>query len=238
MARTKKISSEELVVLLETYFINECCQNEKRLKIPAFGQYARGLGYEIEDHTLRRDMKLRERIAEFKNKGNSNNISTVVVFKTLNVDEFLQRNNTIQALKKSLIELDQYYEHVCNSAVWCLENYKNLEKQYQLKKNELVEIKMQLQTRENQIQSLKEANIEFKKEIHALHSILKENLYPEIANELLRKEGILKGTDSNITLMDVNKTLLDDTESILVPIKKNEQVQSDNSVIQGLFQQL
>lgn len=160
----------------------------------------------------------------------------VIVFVPLNVTRFIDKNSNQSALKKALIERDQYYKNVCESAYQTIQENILLNKKY----SELIELNKSLKM-DNKIKT-EELNIahgDFKTltlQLKRMQDILKKSVYPEIANELLRDMGLLKGGDDIINAATC--PVIKDNDSVIDYIKNNEKKYSDNNVIQGLFNKL
>lgn len=68
-------------------------------------------------------------------------------------------------------------------------------------------------------------------------NVLKVHVYPEIANELLRKNRLLDGGDQIISPKGF-KNVIQDQDSILMAIKKNEENKTNFSVLNDLFDKI
>lgn len=228
MARKVKIDTETLITLIDQFY-SEKCENPSQLKIPALGNYIREHGYaDVEDYLIRRNTVAREHIELLKNTADTNFTAVITTFKTLDADAFIEKHNTTKSLKKALMERDMYYQKVAASAKYCIDNYKDMQKENRAIKREITELKVQNEKNKKEIVSisaeLKERQLECKK----LQELLNTYVYPEIANELLKKEGLLKETPGIINTDALEKNI----------ISADTEVKIENNVIRGLFDKL
>ena len=66
MGRPKKVSSEEMVKLLEAYYESDGCGDPSRLKFSKLEIYAAGQGIKAKAYDFKRDAKVRQRIRELE----------------------------------------------------------------------------------------------------------------------------------------------------------------------------
>ena len=169
----------------------ECSNNVTLFKIPRFGDYLRKNGFpSVADTTLRRNNGFRELLAERKAKyeEEEEEYRTVITYKTIDVDSFMATNRTPNAIRTGLSELNLYYKKVAEAAL----EFKNENEKLQDENEELKEQIQQLLQKETSRKALETENIK-------LRALIKSSVYPEIANELLKEEGILQSEQQVIT---------------------------------------
>ena len=189
MARRRLISDEDLFEKFEEYVINECSNDISLFKLPKFGDYLRTTGFpEVTDTTLRRNKKFRITIEKRKAEAEDEEFQTIITYKTLDIDSFMMTNRTPRAIRSALVELNKYYKRIVEVAL----KYKDEAEVLVLENKKLQE---QLQTATSNIEERKV----LMDENNALKSIIKTTVYPEIANELLKEEGLLKSESRIIT---------------------------------------
>ncbi|HEM3576032.1 TPA: hypothetical protein U1B85_001897, partial [Streptococcus suis] len=189
MARRRLISDEDLFEKFEGYVINECSNDISLFKLPKFGDYLRTTGFpEVTDTTLRRNKKFRITIEKRKAEAEDEEFQTIITYKTLDIDSFMMTNRTPRAIRSALVELNKYYKRIVEVAL----KYKDEAEVLVIENKKLQE---QLQTATSNIEERK-ALID---ENNALKSIIKTTVYPEIANELLKAEGLLKSENRIIS---------------------------------------
>ena len=182
MARKKSISDDELIHLFEQYLISQCSCDLNLVKIPQFGEYVRKHGYpNVADTTIRRNKRFRDFLKESEIKYQDENYETVITYKTIDPDNFMAKNRAPGAMKRALVEISQYYKKIANIAA-----------SYKQEADKLRGLNSELQsTNEDLKQKLQREN-ELINENQKLLQIIKTSVYPEIANELLKEEGLLK----------------------------------------------
>lgn len=191
MARRKHIEDVEIIEHFEKYLQEECSNNVTLFKIPRFGDYLRKNGFpSVADTTLRRNNGFRELLAERKAKyeEEEEEYRTVITYKTIDVDSFMATNRTPNAIRTGLSELNLYYKKVAEAAL----EFKNENEKLQDENEELKEQIQQLLQKETSRKALETENIK-------LRALIKSSVYPEIANELLKEEGILQSEQQVIT---------------------------------------
>lgn len=204
MARRKHIEDVEIIEHFEKYLQEECSNNVSLFKIPRFGDYLRKNGFpSVADTTLRRNTSFREVLAERKAKyDEEEEYRTVITYKTIDVDSFMATNRTPKAIRTGLSELNLYYKKVAEAAL----EFKNENVKLQDENEELKEQIQQLLQKETSRKALETENIK-------LRALIKSSVYPEIANELLKEEGILQSEQQVITdEFMVNNILTADSE--------------------------
>lgn len=204
MARRKHIEDVEIIEHFEKYLQEECSNNVSLFKIPRFGDYLRKNGFpSVADTTLRRNTSFREVLAERKAKyDEEEEYRTFITYKTIDVDSFMATNRTPNAIRTGLSELNLYYKKVAEAAL----EFKNENVKLQDENEELKEQIQQLLQKETSRKALETENIK-------LRALIKSSVYPEIANELLKEEGILQSEQQVITdEFMVNNILTADSE--------------------------
>ena len=182
MARKKSITDDELIHLFEQYLISQCSCDLSLVKIPRFGDYVRNHGYQnVADTTIRRNKRFRNFLKESEIKYQDENYEAVITYKTIDPDNFMAKNRDPGAMKRALVEISQYYKKIANIAA----SYKQEADKLRRSNSELQS------TNEDLKQKLQREN-ELSDENQKLLQIIKTSVYPEIANELLKEEGLLK----------------------------------------------
>lgn len=191
MGRPHKNNTEELLVLLDDYFANEAAGNPDKLKFSMIAEYAAKKGISVQAYNLRRDDAVRKRVEELKSISMQADCSIgKVAYKSLDIDGLLQKNCSLPAIRKALMELDEYWKDIYEKmTVVQLENG-NL---YALRLQE----KKKSESYQQEIARLQETISEERKkgkvlsdENKYLKSLVNKYLYPELANELLRQMNL------------------------------------------------
>ena len=186
MARNKSIDSEELIRLLEEY---RSQHYNKMIKIPEFGAYIRGRGYEVQDYTIRRDNKFREYLEKVNKEKEEELYNDLVTYQTIDAEAFIKTNGTRDKMKKALENRDAYYAKIAVNAMKAIEDKRKAQAELDKAKKEIEELEGRL----NKVQAkMDDEKLREKDEIiRRLKGILTEYIYPDVANAFLEKEGIL-----------------------------------------------
>lgn len=196
MARKKAISDEKLIEKFDQYLVEECSNNAKLFKIPKFGEYLRSNGHpNVADTTIRRNKTFRKVINERKAQSQQDSYQIIIAHKTLDVDSFMMTNRTPKAVRRALVELDRYYKKIAEVALeYKREADKSREFQEKFEQQHHI-----LTEKEQQLNEQLKVNKDLEAENKKLHELIKTSIYPEIANELLKAEGLLKSNTQIIT---------------------------------------
>lgn len=186
-----KLTSEELIRLIEEFRIE---QPGEKLTAASLGRYLRTKGYNIEDYTIRRRPGVKEYIDKCNSEDEKVHIKKVAVFRTLDVDSFLENNKTRNKLKSALIERDKYYAEQSASAAAAFKENKNLKQQIK----DLQAANKKLKEKAEKKKAREERAITKEKDdvIKKLKAIIDEYISEQMANKILEEEGILETVSS------------------------------------------
>ncbi|HEY5536051.1 MAG TPA: hypothetical protein VIL99_14090 [Ignavibacteria bacterium] len=229
MARKNKIDTETLINLIDKFLLEKCDGNVKQLKIPEIGNYIRDNGYEVEDYLIRRNQVARQHIKKFNDTSEEEHFLRVAVFRDINYELFFQRNTTKGKIISGLKDRDDYYRKITVSAAHAFEENRKLEKE----NNELLQKNIELKEQFSHIQRYEKSsslvNKEYIDENKKLREIIDIYVYPEIANELLREQGLIKNTAEIVDSTALDREIISADDKI-PEIKTN--------IIKGLFDKL
>lgn len=222
MGRKAKIDDATLLNLLDLFFIGVCNKDISMLKIPAFAEFVRKNGYaEVQDYLIRRNTAIRERMEELKTDADTAYQNRAVVFRNLDVDSFLSKHTSPSALKKALIERDNYYQQLAESAAYCIGKYNEQRPSF----DNISEQNKILQAENSRLQ---EELRNSQEEIIKLRRFIDTYVNPEIANELLKQDGLLKTTTGIIDTDNMNTNIL----------HADSDVTPKNNIIRSLFERI
>lgn len=193
MAKKKTVEAEVLIKLLDEYRLDN---PNVKVTIPQFGVYIRNKGYNVQDYTIRRSTEFRVYLKKINNSTAEDIRSDLVTYKTLDVDDFIKKNHTEGNLRNALVNRDRYYARVAANAVEAINARKAMERKVSELEGHVAELESQLAN----VQA-KADNAEIRKKdavISTLKRILDGYIYPEAANAILEKEGILEVVNSTI----------------------------------------
>lgn len=233
----KKIPNEELIIHINKYFYEINHEQIKCLKYTNIAEYLSKVTNSVMmEYDIRRNKEITDYIHTLKSQARKNIEKDAIVFVPLEVTNFINKNNNPASLKKALVERDQYYKSICESASTIAGEDELLNK----KISDLITVnkalKADIQEKADQLDAAHEEVKILKSQLKRFKDILEDSVYPEIANELLREVGLLK--DGEEIVNTASYPVIEDTDSIIGFIKKNEEKYSENKVIQGLFDKI
>lgn len=229
MARKVKVDSDVLIGLIDQFYAEKCDGNAKQLKIPQIGKYVRSKGYDVADYLIRRNENAKEYIKRLQECTEESHVHTVVVYRDLDMESFLEKNNTKDKLKKALKERENYYRTITHSASYSFKENKRLEQQLIEYKKRIKELKDMLEITERKATDIFSDNKNYKSENQKLREIINTYVYPEIANKLLKQQGLLKNS-AEIVNTDVIKDEIISADTDITGIK--------SKIIKGLFERI
>ena len=193
MSRSKSISSEELIRLLDEYRLEN---PGSKIKIPKFGEYIRSKGYNVQEYTIRRSQEFRKYLISINQNSEEQIYNDIVTYKSIDVDAFLAHNNTKDKLREALITRDRYYARISAHAAEAIRKRKIAEDEIDHLKERIAELESELT---NVQAKANNKDIRQKNElISKLRAILSSYIYPDAANAMLKKDGILDVLNSLI----------------------------------------
>lgn len=226
MGRKKAITDEMLISKIDAFYYKVCEGNAERLKIPEIGRYIREDDFpDVKDYVIRRSDAAMLHIKKLKEEQVGESISTVVLYKTIDASAFIKTNSNEKKLKQALTDLSLYYKKVAESAILINKKYKQLEEEIKTSEKDKRKAYEELALAEENVKKLKIQVKELTNYNKAMKTMIDTYVYPEIANELLKKTGFIKETQGI-----VNKDAVD-----MHLIKSDTEIKSDSKVVQGLF---
>ena len=225
MARRKTVEDDVLVSLIDQFF--EENRVSGKVNLSKIAEYVRSHGYpDYAVESLRRNNVARTHISTISSVSELL-IEQIMTYKTLDVEEFLTTHPTRASMKSALTALDGYYHAISDQAVKTGKKYRLLLRDTQVLRNEKDAVEKSLVILSKEVRCLKEQN-------KKLTEIIKNYLYPDIANDLLVKEGVIPGMEARLDQAKLdNQIIRGDTEIQTAPSPR-----SGSSVIQGIFDNL
>lgn len=199
MPRKKTYDTKEIISLLGEYRV---ANPGMKITIPKFGTYLRSKGYMVEDHTLRRDDNFKRYLVDMNVNVETEVLNELVTYKTLDVDAFLQKNNSKSKLRDALLMRDQYYATIASKATQAIKKKQKLQADIADLENQISALNSKIEQLKTKIKNSRSDTTELKKKnetiIH-LKDILDDYVYPDVANAILKKDGILEVVNNVIS---------------------------------------
>lgn len=208
MARQKTLQDDVLIRLLDEYRLDN---PGVKIKLPEFGEFVRSKGYPVQDYTIRRSGELREYLEKINRGAEEEICSELVTYKTLDADALLDSHRTKGSLREAILVRDRYYARIAANAADAISAKKAAEK----RANELALRVAELEEHLAKVQAQADrADIRQKNEVIArLKKLLDSYIYPDAANAILKREGILEVVSSVVPAEQMQKhTITADTE--------------------------
>jgi hypothetical protein len=197
MARPRKISADVMLQIVDSFF--ESHGDPGKMKCSNLEEHACSLGFNIKAYDFRRSDAVRQRIEELRHSVWVNGGSEAVAYKSMDVDALINRNNTREMMKNSLLELDEAWRGIYERAAALSSKNVSLLSTLAAKDRKIESIAAEMDSLSTRLQPLEHNERVLSAENRYLRKALREYLYPAIANEILKEENVLEQTDTDVT---------------------------------------
>jgi len=230
MGRPRKMTVEQMISVVDSYYYARAERNEKRMKCSLIAAYAVELGYQAEGYDFARNLEVREHIERMKcyaevEADDYEYNKVVTAYKNLDVTAFIRNNKEHLQLVKSLSELDAYWKRVYEHADVIAEQNKKLMREKAKAEILLKETISECESVKSENASNSQKNNKLIAENRYLRKMLRTYLYPAVANEILLEENGLSEADVRAT----DKAIADMTE-FSAPLSLHKSVAHDLSI--------
>ena len=186
MARPRLFTEDELIALINEYYLE---YPNRMIKTSDLERYANAHGRpNFKAYSIRRCPKAKQYIDQINANNQVTLETTIVTWRQLDVDAFLNLNRSRSDLKNALIQRDNYYGEVCRSAGEFLNDKNRLEAKITRMQSEINDLKNQIAELEQM--NTKRINRYSQVMLSKMKKVLDTYVYPDIANEILKKEGL------------------------------------------------
>ena len=237
MARPRKMTTEQMISVVDSYYFIYANENEKRMKCSLIAAYAVELGYQAKGYDFARNIEVREHIERLKcmaeigveSNGGENFAAS---YKSLDVDELMHRNKSPIELAKALTELDSYWKKVYERSNMLVGKNRELKQKNADLDLLNTSLKNELEALRDDYTDICKKKNELTTENRYLRKMLKKYLYPAIANEILLKENALKDVDTTITDKAVSDMVeLNRPQSVGEQMSQDVKLQSEEELL-------
>lgn len=221
MARPRLFTEDELIALINEYYLE---YPNRMIKTSDLERYANAHGRpNFKAYSIRRCPKAKQYIDQINANNQVTLETTIVTWRQLDVDAFLNLNRSRSDLKNALIQRDNYYGEVCRSAGEFLRDKERLEAKITRMNSEINNLK-------NQIAELEQMNTNkinrYSQEmLSKMKKVLDTYVYPDIANDILKKEGLDSLFSLYVNPESVESELI--TPESVLEISSNQATTSD-----------
>jgi len=224
MARPRKLSDAEMLKIVDSFY--ESNGDPAMLKCSFLEEHAISLGIEVKAYDFRRNKAVRSRMDELKDLSLLAATTGALAYKSLDVDALLDRNRTRPMLRNALLELDEVWRRIYDRAIETVEINQLLKKNIESVSAERDELACEVSVSSEKITEYSKMNKELLLENRYLKKMLKQYLYPAIANEILLNENVLKQSDTVVT-----KTAMDKMVDPFLPAPFSTAIAPDRDIL-------
>lgn len=182
MGRHKKNESAVLVRLLNQFYETQARGDIRRLKYSNLARYAEEQGVHAAWYDFQRDKAVVQRMEELRTVQAGEPPIVTAAYKSLDIEALLKRCRTMEELKRMLCELDGYWKRAYDDSVELSHQNRDAAARTQELEKKLDALSETLEELEQQMRALRRENT-------WLRRMLRENLYPAIADQLLSESN-------------------------------------------------
>lgn len=208
MPRARKINTELLKDMILRYATEELNGDYSKLKCSGIGGYVRKHGFpDVSDKSIRDKPEIVKFLKDIKDgqlRECMTMVATVSTYVGMDVDEFIRKNDTPDKLKIALAHKDLFYKSLSHSCAIVSAENKQLMHEVEILKKKIQELEDSLSKDKKKSETI----AQYKMEVQVYKEIVETYVYPNIANELLRKAGILTSTSGLVKTDEVEKNLV------------------------------
>ena len=200
MARPRKFSDADAVRLVDSLY--EQCGDHSRLKFSELEKHAAYMDMDVKAYDLRRNEAVLRRIAEIEALELNANSLEALAYKGLDIEGFIRSNKAPDKLKRSLSELDGRWRKLFDHAVSLSKRESSLSAALQKSEslaNGLKALNAELAEKAASGHSQAEA---LKVENAYLRKMIREYLYPALADSILQSEHASRTSGANQTAIE------------------------------------
>ena len=203
MARPRKLGDADMIKIVDSFY--ESNGDLSMLKCSFLEEYAISIGFDAKAYDFRRNKSVRARMDELKDLSLLSSGLGAIAYKSLAVDSLLDRNRTRPMLRNALLELDETWRRIYDRAAEMSKRNKALEKGIEDVSAARDKLACEVSELSAKSTELNKINKELVLENRYLKRMLKQYLYPAIANEILLKENVLEQIDTEVTPAAMDK---------------------------------
>ncbi len=223
--KRKYIEDETLINLIKDYVNEELYGDCAKLTYSGIGEYVRKNGYpKLNDKSIRDKKEVVNYVRNLKGVKSDrlNAAKKLVVFKSLDAKNLFCKNIPVNDMISILNQRDDYYKSISDNCSLLINEFNKLEK-------DNIELRKKIKELENfeeKYNEIAKINITLRKQNKQQLEIINNYINPEIANEILKEDGLLEKTNSMINESEMK-------EKIITPDKNIKEIK--NNTIKHLF---
>lgn len=203
MARPRKMTTEKMIEIVDSYYLACSDGNENLLKCSLIAEYAQELGFAVDGYDFRRNTEVREHIEWKKVYAETyrevcGEKYLIPSYKTLDVEGLLKNSGGKDQLAQALRDLDDYWNRIYEHSRQASKKNKILMKEKSGFKETLTEMGAEIERLSAVNSDLSVDNNKLLTENRYLRKMLRTYLYPAVADEILRSENELPQTDTGL----------------------------------------
>lgn len=227
MGRPRKMTVEQMIAVVDSYYLTRAESSGKLMKCSLIAAYAVELGYQAEGYDFARSLEVREHIEQMRHYAaaqpeHQNSEENLTSYKSLDVAGFVRSNRGQTQLAQALTELDAYWKRVYGQSEMAASRNRALMREKAGNESALKEAMAQSDKLKSDNAELSGINNKLISENRYLRKMLRTYLYPAVADEILLKENALIGLETRAT----EKAVSDMTE-FHAPLSLRESVAND-----------
>lgn len=203
MPRPKKLSSDIMLSLLQSFYDRQIMGDSRRLKYSLLEKYAAEQGYDVKAYDFKRDAKVRVKMEQLKQLSAGDHGTRILQglsYKSIDAEGLINRCHSKADLVAAITEIDNNWKSVHDAAADIMKRAADKEAEIS---GQMEEIHCLTETREHleeELQAVQSKNSALVKENRYLPKMIRTYLYPGIADQILIEEQAMDRADTNVTV--------------------------------------
>jgi len=227
MARPKKIDDSIAVKLVDELYAQS--GDPKQLRFTALEAYAATVGVDVKAYDLRRNQAVIRRIAEIEALELNPDALEALAYKALDVKGFIKTNATPAKLTQALSELDERWRKLYDYTITLFEQARDNVDKLRITENRVETLETEHELMSEKLRGTMVSAESLKTENAYLRKMVREYLYPALADEILQTPG---ADCSNVSEDAINAmTDGDKPETFSTAVTADQQLRSREDIL-------
>ena len=202
MPRPKKLSSDIMLSLLQSFYDSQIMGDSRRLKYSLLEKYAAEQGYDVKAYDFKRDKKVRAKMEQLKQLSAEDHGARVLQglsYKSIDAEGMINRCHNKAELVAVITEIDKNWKSVHDAAADIVKRAADTKAEASEQTEIIHCLTEDKEHLEEELQAAQSQNSALVKENRYLRKMIRTYLYPGIADQILIEEQAIAYADTNVT---------------------------------------
>ena len=202
MPRPKKLSSDIMLSLLQSFYDRQIMGDSRRLKYSLLEKYAAEQGYDVKAYDFKRDARVRAKMEQLKQLSAGDHGARILQglsYKSIDAEGLINRCHNKAELVAVITEIDKNWKSVHDAAADVMKRVADQEAEVSGKTETIHCLTEDREHLEEELQAAQSQNSALIKENRYLRKMIRTYLYPGIAVQILIEEQVIACADTSVT---------------------------------------